>query len=207
MSFRLAIAALVLVGLTVLVTTSAVSQEGPKQPSPEEMKKMMEMWIELGTPGEQHEFLGKWAGEWTSSTKMWMGGPDAPPTVEMGTTTFRPIFGGRFVVQESKGKMMGQAYEGMGLLGYDKFRKVFFGTWCDSMSTMMYSFKGSLSQDGRLLTMYGEMDEPAMGVIGRLVRYETEMVSEDEMIFTVYDLYVGEDYKAFEIEYKRKKAD
>jgi hypothetical protein len=203
MSWKISLGAVVLVALSVLVTSTAISQEGPEQPSPEEMAKMMEMWKELGTPGPEHEFLGKWVGKWEIETRMWMAGPDAPPSVTKGKAEYRAVFGGRFLIQEMESQFMGMPLKGMGFTGYDKFRKVFFGTWFDSMSTTMYSFRGNLNREGNVLTMYGQMDEPALGVIGRFVRYETKVVSDDELVFTVYDLHAGEDYVAFQIHYTR----
>lgn len=205
MTIRLTIVALALVALTALITSHAVSQDAPAQPSPEEMQKMMELWKELGTPGPEHEFLAKWTGKWETTTRMWMGGPDAPPMETKGTAVYRSILNGRWVQADHAGTMMGAPYEGISITGFDKYKKKFVGTWIDNMGTAMYTLSGHLNRGGDVLTMYGEMDEPGLGEHAKMVRYETKILSKDEHVFTAYDLRVAVDYVAFQIVYKRMK--
>ena len=47
------------------------------------------------------------------------------------------------------------------------------------------------------------MDEPMLDVIGRTVKYVTRIISEDEHVFSIYDLHAGDDYKVLEITFKR----
>jgi hypothetical protein len=73
------------------------------------------------------------------------------------------------------------------------------------MGTQLLTMRGNMSQDGKTLTMYGEMDEPMLGVKGRLVKYVTEIIDDNHHVFSVYDLHAGDDYKVVEVAYTRKK--
>ena len=98
---------------------------------------------------------------------------------------------------------MGMPFTGYSVSGYDNARKIYVGTWIDSMSTWILNSKGTVDQSGKVFTAYGEMDEPALGVYGRLVKYVTRIESEDKRVFEVYDLHAGDDYLVFDITYER----
>ena len=169
-------------------------------------------WVTLNKPGEAHRKLDVFAGEWKTTTSIWMAGPDKPPGVSEGKSTFAWILDGRFMEERTKsflnfpgpdGKLMKVPFEGRGVMGYDKVRKLYVNTWVDSLSTYIGYQKGQFSADGKTLTLYGEMDEPAMGVFGRTIRIQTVLESENRHVFTMYDLHAGEDYKVMEIVYER----
>jgi hypothetical protein len=208
--------------VVALASTQAISQqpsdgrtpEMPK-PSPEEMQAMMQAWEEAMKPGDPHKALMKAAGSWDTVTKLWMAGPDEPPTESKGTAEHKPILGGRFLQETvnwsfpmpdmQTGEMKMMPIEGMGMFGYDNYQKMYVGCFADTMGTQLLTMRGTMSPDSKTLTMYGEMDEPMLGVRGRMVKYVTEMVSDDKHVFSVYDLAVDDDYKVVEVEYTRKK--
>ena len=205
MALRISLLSVVLVVATVLVTSHANSQEGgAEHPTPEQMKEMMEQWIKLGKPGEMHEYLARFVGKWDTVMKMSMG-PGAPTQETKGTADFRTIFGGRFLLHESKGTLMGMPTEGMGITGYDNFRNRFEGVWIDGMATTMLTFSGQLDPSGKVLTLYGEMDEPGLKMVGRMVKYVTRVIDGDKFVFEIYDLAAGPDHKVFDITYTRRK--
>src|SRR2546422_511519 len=87
------------------------------------MEEMMKKWQEVATPGAAHKALEPMAGEWTVEARWWMGGPDAPPNDSKGTSKKDWILGGRFLHEEYKSEMMNMPFHGMGLTGYDNFKK------------------------------------------------------------------------------------
>jgi hypothetical protein len=185
-----------------LISSPVFAAEGPQH----DHEASMAEWLKLAAPGEGHKALEPLVGTWETVTKMWMGGPDAPPTESRGTAVTSWILGGRFLREVVKGQMMGQPFEGESLLGYNNMRKVYEGSWIDNMATHIAPSKGSMDPSGKVLTLYGEMDEPTMGVYGRMVRMTTVIESADKHVFTMYDLHAGEAYKAFETTYTRKKG-
>jgi hypothetical protein len=194
--------AMFVVAVTAFVTSQAVSQE---QPSDEAMQEAMKKWMEVSTPGEQHEFLMERVGKWNTKMKFWMGGPGSPSEESTGTSEMSSVLGGRWLMEKSSGTIMGMPHEGYGLTGYDKFRKQFRSVWLDNMSTTMYLFSGYLDRTGKILTTYGEMDEPGTGEIAKMSRFVTTIVSDDEFILTGFDLGLGDDARVMEITYQRVK--
>ena len=74
----------------------------------------------------------------------------------------------------------------------------------DSFGTALYYYKGTRPPMSDVLTMYGEMDEPMMGIYGRTVKYRTTYEGKNKRVFEMYDLAAGDNYKAMEIIYTRK---
>ncbi len=188
-----------------------------KAPSPDEMKKMMEgmqKWMKTMQPGEHHKAFEKMVGTWETTTKMWMEDPKAEPLVTQGTAERTWALGKRFVVDKMNSEIMmpdmtGQMkkipWEGMGMHGYDNNRNMYVTCWADTTGTQLLTMKGTASPDGKTVTYYGEMDEPMLDVIGRMVKFQYKFVDDSTEVFTIYDLHAGEDYRVMEVTYKRKK--
>ena len=190
--------------LLVLLSTALWAQEKPAE--------VTTNWMELNKPGEAHRKLDALVGDWKTTTSIWMGGPDAPPTVFEGKASFEWILGGRFLEERTQamwtfpgedGKPVEFSFEGRGVTGYDNIRKMYVNSWMDNMTTYIAFNKGQFSADGKTFTMYGEMDEPAQGVFGRMVRIQTVIESENRHTFTMYDLHAGENYRVMQILYER----
>lgn len=224
MKTKLFLIAAMIVGAVALVSAPAWSDDkGGKDQSanvsPEEMAKAMGEYMRLGQPGEGHKALDALVGSWKSEMKFWPEGPQGPATISRGTQEAKWILSGRYLLAEAKSviempnpadpaKPMKMPFEGMGLFGYDNFRKGYVGSWCDSMGTQFLTYKGTRNPQSGDIVCYGEMDEPYMPgigfVVGRYVRYVWKFEGRDKYTMTAYDLHAGEDYKAFEITYTRQ---
>jgi hypothetical protein len=181
--------------------------------SPAEMQAMMEEWMRVAKPGEKHKLFKELEGKWTTTSRMWMGGPGSPTVETTGTAENKVVLDGRYLLQEFKGEfmmpgadgqMMKQPHHGIGLTGHDNYRNQFVGCWGDNLGTAMLTMRGLLDPSGKVLTMYGEMDEPGLKMVGRMVKYETMIVNKDKHVFTIYDLAVGPEYKVIEVTYERQ---
>ena len=186
----------------------------PAMPAGADPAAMMDEWMKLSKPSDGHKRLDALVGDWTTTQKMWMEGPQGPSVETRGTSTSKLILGGRFLHQEDSntmkfpgpdGKMAEMPFSGMGLTGYDNYRHIYNGTWVDSLGTVMLTFKGVASQDGKTITMYGEMDEPSLHMVGRMVKYVTTIESNDKHVFQIFDLAAGDNFKVIEVTYERKK--
>jgi hypothetical protein len=173
-----------------------------------------EQWMALATPGEGHKRLEHFVGEWTAKMKIWMAGPGSPPSESQGTMRTRWALGKRYLVDEYKGEMrfpdpsgnmIFMPFEGMGMTGYDNFRNLYVGTWADSMGTQLLTMTGSADAEGKVFTYFGTMDEPALKLIGRTVKYEVRVQDADHHVFTIEDLHASANHKVLEISYTRKK--
>lgn len=185
-------------------------------PNAEQMREMMDAWMATIRPGAEHEVLNDLVGEWETNTKMWFSGPGTPPVESKGEAKSRWVLGNRFVLQQFKGEfplpqpdgtMKNVPLEGIGMTGFDRNRRLYIGSWNDTMNTTMLTMRGTMVPGSNTLRLYGEMDEPMLGIVGRTVKYETKIVSKNEHIFTIYDLAAGDDYKVAEITYKRKMSE
>ena len=195
----------VTVGTIVLTATQAYSQDegAPPQLTPEQAAEMAQ-WAAIASPAEHHKHLEYFVGKWKTKTKIWMGGPGSPPMESDGTSDIKWVLGGRFTMDEHKGTMFGQPYEGIGLTGYDNYRNMYTASWVSNMGTNMLTMTGMRHPKTGVFTYYGEMDEPAIKVVGRTVKYVTKIVDKDHYVFTIIDLHAGDDYKVIEIDYTRQ---
>lgn len=167
--------------------------------------EQMKGWMEACTPNQFHERLGKRVGEWDIEFTM-IPGPGMPPMVTRGTAKISWLFQGRWLKEEFKSTLMGMPFEGFSLMGYSNFKKKYVGTWVDSMSTSLLSFEGNPGKDGKTLFLSGAMDEPMTGEHDKLCRMITREVGDDEFVFEMHDMSIGEaDTKVFWIKYTRKK--
>jgi len=175
-----------------------------KMPSQEEM---MKRWQEFMTPGDSHKKLEAMVGSWDAEVKTWMSGPGSEPAVSKGSSEHTMIMGGRFLLQEYTGEMMGQPMTGIGYTGYDNFKKKYVAFWMDNMSTSMSTMEGTLDKDGTTITTWGKMDEPMTGEKGKKVKYVTRIIDKDKLVFEVYDVMSwGEKQPIMQITYTRKKS-
>lgn len=204
-------------GLGVLGVAFCAQQgmsQDAQSASPEQMQVMMQEWMAMQQPGDEHKQLQASVGEWDLTMTMWYGGPGSEPTKTTGKSVITAIMGGRFIEEKMSGNMLmpgadGKTtevpFEGVSIMGYDKYKQMYTSFWIDDSNTAMTTMRGSRDPKTGVLTLYGEMDEPMLDVKGRMVRATIEQVSKDKAIFTMYDLHVGEAYKTFEIIYARAK--
>ncbi len=180
------------------------AQGGQNMPDPAKMAEMMAKWEKTTKPGAHHQALEAFVGEWNTITKVWMGGPGAPPVESTGTSSFKWVLGGRYVQQIFSGTMMGKPYEGIGHTGYDNYKNMYVFSWIQNQSTEMLTGMGMADPSKKVFTFYGQMDEAMLDVFGRTVKYVSKIINEDKHVFEIIDLHAGDDYKVIEIVYTRK---
>jgi hypothetical protein len=170
-----------------------------------DMQEIMEIYKNVGTPGEPHKRLAKLEGSWITKSKGWME-PDKPPVESSGTCEQRLILGGRYLRQEYTGDMMGQPYTGIYILGYDNHTKKYQSVWIDTMSTGVYFFEGVASPDGKVITQECRYDDPIKGpsVWRTVTRFKDDDTQEFEMFLTPKG---GKEEKMMEMTIERKKGE
>jgi len=186
-------------------TDSAATVTKSPEWIPVDSATAMKTMMEVGTPGEEHKMLAKSDGNWKAETTMWME-PGAPPVPGKGSATYKMIMGGRYQQISFKGDFMGMPYEGYGITGYDKGKKVFFSTWMDNMSTMMMNMEGKSSDGGKTMELKGRMLCPANGQECDM-REVYKMVDDNTQIMEMYgpDMKTGKEFKNMEIKFTRSK--
>ena len=134
-------------------------------------------------PQNEHKWLHKLLGEWTSEGEATME-PGKPAEKFNGIETVRSI-GGLWVVAEGKGEMPGGGEATMIMtLGFDAQKKRYVGTWIGSMMTYLWVYDGE--RDGNVLTLRSE--GPDMMVQGKMLNYKDviEISGNDHRTLTSY---------------------
>lgn len=210
MSHRLMLCGAACAAALLVLPLSGRSQEkekkGGEAMQSAEMDAMMKKWMEAATPGEPHKKLNDMVGSWQTTMRSWMNGTDGEPNVSKGTAEVQWILGGRYLEQKMKGEMMGMPFEGYGFNGYDNINKKYVGIWMDNSSTGVFLTEGTLSKDGKVLTMIGKMDDVVTGEHDKPMKYVHRFLSKDKQAFEFHDLSLPEGKtKVGEIEYIRTK--
>ena len=166
--------------------------------TPEEMKA----WQENMTPGEHHEWLASFDGEWDATVKMWMD-PSQPAQESKASTTNEMIMNGLYQRSSHQGEMMGMPFIGESISGYDNANKKFVGTWIDNFGSSIMYMEGTYDKEADALTTYGTMMDPASGKDMKIKQVLTK-VSDDLHTFEMFMDMNGKEVKSMEITYKRK---
>jgi hypothetical protein len=206
--------------LITVVTALALPALGQNQKPAEESAKsadkkpsdaeMMAMMMEMAKPGENHKLLQSTTGTWTYTVKWWMS-PDAPPSVSSGTTVYRSVMGGRYIVSDHTstmqmpgpdGKMTETEFKGMGVEGYDNAKKKFVASWIDNMGTGIMYMEGTWDPTAKTITYVADY-EPAPGMKTK-VRQVIKIADADHRTMQFFQEDGGKDVKTMEISYTRK---
>ena len=108
--------------------------------------------MEMGTkPVKEHEWLNKLVGNWKTEAEMSM--PDGSTTNSTGTEEVVNL-GGLWAFGEGRADMPdGTPMEYKSGIGYDVSFKEYRGFWIMSMSSHLWKYTGTMSDDGRKLTL------------------------------------------------------
>ncbi|NNM26687.1 MAG: DUF1579 domain-containing protein [Phycisphaerales bacterium] len=187
--FKTLTSAAVLIGTTALVTTQVVSQHDHQDHQRPDMNEMWESWMKLAQPGAEHARMAKQAGTWSQENTHWMY-PGADPSVSHSTATIKPILGGRFMMETSKGtfSIQGQdfPFEGFGLFGYDRLKEKHVYAWADNMGTMIMIGEGTADPTGNVITYYSEFPNP-MGEGTVRMKSVSHISGDDKATFEMYE--------------------
>jgi hypothetical protein len=149
--------------LLALAALPVLAQDKSKEPAAPGMSAAdMAAMEKAATPGEPQKKLGRLAGDWTFTNRMWMA-PGQPPMELTGTMHGELLMGGRYVEHHWKGSFMGQPFEGRGTDGYDNVAQHYVSSWLDNMGTGITQTTGTCDAAVKVCTYTGEMWDPATG--------------------------------------------
>jgi len=195
------LAALVLVlfagSMTMAQDKMAEGESCPSGMTPEQMAK----WAEIAAVNDNHKALEGMVGSWSTTSKYWAA-PDGEPMLSTGTCVNSWVLGGRYVMSDYKGDMMGQVFEGIGYMGYDNYKKKYTHLWMDSMSTMWMTSEGTM--EGDTCTLHSEFDDPMSGQKVS-IRQEVTVIDNDHHVVNMYaSTPDGKEFQMMEIKYTRQ---
>lgn len=207
MKIRNVLCAAALVVVTAGVTTTVVSQEGKDPQMPEmtpEQKAMMEKWTAFATPGEQHAILAKKVGKWTGKVKWWEA-PDQTPNESDGSSEFKMVMDGRYLMDHTKGDTPMGPFEGMGCTGFDNLKQKYVATWIDSMGTGIMFAEGTFDPATKTFNFIGDMPDPMAGKYVK-VRSTEKWIDDNKWVMESFMKGKdGKEFKSMEITYTRAK--
>ncbi|MFQ5505682.1 MAG: DUF1579 domain-containing protein [Planctomycetota bacterium] len=196
-----------LLALPVLFTMGALTlQESRRSQDPMkgmDQQKMMEMYMKAAAPAKEHKKLAKLAGTWDTEAEVYMD-PSKPPQKTRGKATMRMILGGRYLVEELEGEMMGMKMQGRMTLGFDNATKEYVSTWIDNMATGIYLSRGKKGADGKLV-LKGTMRD-VMSPQGRPFKVVSAEIDADTHTIELFDTMPGVgEFRVMKTTYRRRK--
>ncbi len=167
--------------------------------------EMLAKAVEEGAPGMNHERLNPLVGEFNATSTFWMS-PDAPPMRSEGTMHAQWILGNRFILGQYRGDLKGMPFEGLNLMGFDKTRNQYTGTWADNMGTHLLPLGfGHSSPDGRTITMKRTMLNPSSNEMVH-IREVTTIADNDNHTLEMWEVGSnGKEFRTLEVQYSRVK--
>jgi len=135
-------------------------------------------------PVAEHAWLQHFVGNWKTVSEMTT--PEGEQMTSHGTESVTS-FGGLWALAEGSGEMPGGdvMHYKVGL-GYDVSFKEYRGFWIADVSSHLWKYVGTLSEDGRVMTL--ECEGPSMTVDGETALYRDvhELVDENTRTMTSY---------------------
>jgi hypothetical protein len=151
-------------------------------------------------PEREQDLLKRDVGVWDATIETTME-PGGKPNVTKGTET-NTLLGGRWLISDFKGEMMGIPFQGHSVMGYDPAKKKYTGTWVDSMSTTISVLEGTY--DPKTKTMTSWMESPGPDGKPMKMRSTSEWKEDDTRIFTMHSPPgQGDEFAMMKITYKR----
>ncbi|MGC4044570.1 MAG: DUF1579 domain-containing protein [Armatimonas sp.] len=142
--------------------------------------------MEMGTkPVPEHAWLQKLVGEWTVTSEMNMG-PDQPKMTSQGTESVTNL-GDLWAKGEGSFSMPdGSGMTSFYALGYDVSFKEYRGCWVASMSSHVWKQTGTLSPDGKTMTL--DCVGPHMSKDGETANYRDviELIDDNHRTLTSF---------------------
>lgn len=129
-------------------------------------EEMMKKWMQIHQPGPHQKHLASFAGDFDVDQTMYMGGEakegKAKSSAEM-------IYGDRILAFDYKSNWDGMPFEGRGFMAFDNMKKKVQSVWISNMGTGIMWSEGTMSDDGKTLTLHGTHDTPAGSMPNRMV--------------------------------------
>lgn len=131
---------------------------------------------------EQHRWLEQLVGEWTVTTEATMVPGEEPMRWE-ATESVRSL-GGLWILAETTGSGEEMPFTAVMMLGYDPEKKAFVGTWIDTTQTHMWTYRGTLDETKKILTL--ETEGPGFGDPTKTAQYRDalEIKGPDHKVLT-----------------------
>jgi len=164
---------------------------------------MFKAMQDFATPGKMHQWLASFNGEW-DATVISFANPVQPDTSKVSQTYSMTLNG---LYQEGKltGSMMGMAFEGKSVTGFDNAKKIFISTWIDNLGSGIIVMTGTYNESTKTMSLAGAQSNPVTGKDSG-IRQVMKMIDNNTYTLEMYgDGFDGKEIKFMEGTFKRKK--
>jgi Protein of unknown function (DUF1579) len=164
-------------------------------------EKARDAQMKAAAPGPVHQQLAKLAGEYTTHSKLTFK-PGAPPQESDGSAKLTLILGGRFVHEQTDGKVLERPFSSVHLLGYNNDTHKYEGVWMYTGSTAFMTMTGTSPDDGKTINYTATVD--GEGEAKRTFKIVIHQIDDDHFTVTLTDATAGQG-ATLETAYTRKK--
>lgn len=195
------LATVFILGLATISVAVAQEAEGQPEMTPEALAEM-EAWMKLAQPGEHHQHLARYAGDWKTRIKMWMA-PDTEPMVYESKAQAQWILGGRYLQWDHAGEFGGMIWEGRGIDAYNNGDRRYETSWIDNFGTLILNYTGECSDDGKTRELNGGFSNPVDGgTVKHRVVYT--WIDDDHFRYESFMDYGQGEFQNMEMLYERQ---
>ncbi|UKT65195.1 DUF1579 domain-containing protein [Pedobacter mucosus] len=164
---------------------------------------MAESKFEQSLENGAHQKIKSLVGKWKGTSKTWFE-KDILADDSSSEADISSILDGRFISYDYTSSLNGKPLSGKMIIGFDIPYQKFTFSWIDSfhMGTQIMQATGNATEKG--FSILGSWGNPEYGDQLFGWRTELEIISENEIIFSAYNIMPGEEEtKAIETIYKR----
>ena len=170
----------------------------------QETSPEMRAYIDAGTPGANHQYLGALVGEWDCTYKMYME-PGEEAIVCEGTVTRDWVLDGHYIREIVEATTPWGSFSGLGFIGYNNVDGQYEFIWMENMATAIHFETGSYNAETGIISTRGSHRDPSTG---RVIQAwgEFDISDGDRQTFVGYCAGPdGKPFKQFEGVTTRKK--
>jgi Protein of unknown function (DUF1579) len=151
--------------------------------------------------GDEHKWLSGLAGKWKTVTRQMLK-PKSTAIESTGTSEFKMLMDGRFLVEaNTSGGGVGNS-SGMGIVGFNNVTGKYERVWFDSHSTAMIKSEGEYNKDTDEIRWVDQFSDPGKGPI--TTKSSLRRLNDKEMVLTqVIEGQNKAEYVALSIQYRK----
>jgi hypothetical protein len=155
-------------------------------------------------PGKPHAALARLAGDWQARATFWTWEDQSTPSMECtATVSAEMIMGGRFLLQNVKGRCVDQPVEAIGVIGYDNATGRYEAVSFDNMGTSISKHVGEINEAPDIVLHLSYVDRATGERVER--RTVRELIAEHEWVETAHETRDRQERRVMEIRATRIK--
>lgn len=163
-----------------------------------EMQEVLRVAVK---PGEYHEILSNYEGDWRVAVTLWSSPNSEPMTTTMKSKS-QMTMDRRYLESALQGQVNDQNFEGKAITGFDNVTKKMFSIWMDNMSTGVQYTSGNFDLEKMRAELLGETMDPVTRK--KMIIREVIFFKDNEQLHETYTTPPGgQEFKSMEMRMTR----